>query len=109
MCVPCVFYDKTQPCPCMVLRDAGILPDGVMDGLVRQYCMNGFLMCPIFLRVQRKLEVAHQRPAPLAAPRLHRESGVYRREGLRCARGSWSRAKGNAKGNANGNAKGEES
>lgn len=80
MCVPCVFYNETQPCPCMVLRDAGILPDGVMNGLVRKYCMNGFLMCPIFLRVQRKLEVAHQCPAPVAA-RLRRGSGVYRREG----------------------------
>jgi hypothetical protein len=97
MCVPCVFYDKTQPCPCMVLRDAGILPDGVMDGLVRQYCMNGFLMCPIFLRVQRKLEAAHQRPAPTAAPTLRRESGVFRREGKR-RRQAGCRGKRNATG-----------
>jgi len=98
MCVQCVFYDKSQPCPCMVLRDAGILPDGVMEGLVRQYCMNGFLTCPIFLRVQRRLEVAHQRPAPLTSPKLRRESGVYRRDSYRRQAG-WTRAKADAKGN----------
>ena len=84
MCVRCVFYEENEPCPCLVLRDAGILPDGVMESLERRYCRNGFLTCPIFVRVQRRLEAAHRLAERGPVWRgVRRESGVFRRIAIR--------------------------
>ena len=90
MCVRCVFYEDSLPCPCVVLRDAGVgvLPEGVMENLVERYCMNCFLTCPIFLRVQRQLEAAHRasvsRPAARRpVPRLRSRKGGGRNSAWR--------------------------
>lgn len=95
MCVRCVFYDDSQPCPCVVLRDAGagLLPEGVMENLAGRYCMNCFLTCPIFLRVQRQLEAAHNAGTAAASrssePRHAGRRRRYRKGGrLRGQKGS---------------------
>lgn len=59
MSVSCMFLDDFQGCCCQVLRDAGAgaLPEGVAAHLQEKYCSCGrFIVCPIFLRVQRKLD-----------------------------------------------------
>lgn len=59
----CVFFAADEPCPCLVLRDtgAGLLPDGVVESLMGRYCHNQFIVCPIFLRVERGLAQKHER------------------------------------------------
>lgn len=67
MSVRCVFYDGSDPCPCGLLRSTGAeeLPAGVVITLTRKYCTNLFLTCPIYVRLQRKLEAAHQMQLPV--------------------------------------------
>ena len=95
MCIRCVFYEENEPCPCLVLRDAGVLPDGVMESLEGRYCKNGFLTCPIFVRVQRRLESAHRLVERGPVWRgARRECGVFRRITERRDRPSVASARG---------------
>jgi len=63
MPLTCVFFAPDEPCPCLVLADAGagLLPEGVIECLMGRYCENQFIVCPIFLRVEQGLMLKHER------------------------------------------------
>lgn len=63
MAVRCVFYTPGDVESCQVLRLAGASPvaQRTRKQLESRYCVGGrFIACPIFNRVERGLDQAHQ-------------------------------------------------
>ena len=73
MPIRCIFYVAKHPQPCRVFRALGApaLSDRTREGLERRYCHSGaFVCCPIFQRIERRLETYDEQvrgPAMAAA------------------------------------------
>lgn len=65
----CLLYEPGRACPCRVLADANASASALqpMERLRQQYCESGrFIVCPVFMHIQRKLASTHRRLRQMA-------------------------------------------